>query len=228
MDPITGWLAARGGLRVAGIGSGTIESLKWLGLIVMVAEHWMRYVVGELPLWMYRCGRLALPLFVFALALGLRSLPGTRMPAVTLRMFAWALVAQASLQLVEAPEGQLNVLFTLGLGVAIVLVFERIRSPLVRALALCAAAVTSLWCEFGPIGTAFVAGTVGLARSRNPPPAAWAAAAALLVALALPNRSHFALAAVPAALLVWQRVITPDELRALQRAARIRGPAEAD
>ena len=34
--------------------------------------------------------------------------------------------------------------------------------------------------------------------------------------------------AVYAALLVWQRVITPDELRALQRAARIRGPAEAD
>jgi hypothetical protein len=32
---------------------------------------------------------------------------------------------------------------------------------------------------------------------------------------------------VYAALLVWQRVITPDELRALQRAARMRGPVEA-
>ena len=65
MDPITGWLAARGGLRVAGIGSGTIESLKWLGLIVMVAEHWMRYVVGELPLWNWsRPGLLAMAYLV--------------------------------------------------------------------------------------------------------------------------------------------------------------------
>jgi hypothetical protein len=31
---------------------------------------------------------------------------------------------------------------------------------------------------------------------------------------------------VYAALLVWQRVITPDELRALQRAARVRGVVE--
>jgi TraX protein len=203
VDPNTGSSSTRNIRGLDGHGSGTIESFKWLGLIVMFAEHWMRYVVGELPEWLYLCGRVAFPLFVSALALGLRRLPDARLQLVALRLCLWALVAQASLQLVDAPEGQLNVLFTLGLGVAVVLGFERIRSPFVLALVLCAAGAVALWCEFGIIGTALVAAAVALTREEDPSALAWIAVGGLLAALALPNRNHFALAAIPIGVLVW-------------------------
>jgi hypothetical protein len=199
--------------RFPGIGSGTIETLKWLALILMVGEHWMRHVVGSLPPWVYACGRLVFPLFVFSLALGLRSLPLHKLRSVTLRMFAWAIVAQATLQFVDAPERQLNVLFTFAFGLAIVFGFESLRSPFVQALGLGAVAVAAIWCEFGPVGVAFVAATIVFARAADPPAAAWVVVAGLLAALAVPNGNHWAIAAVPVAWLVWRFGIRMPRIR---------------
>ena len=207
--------ATRGTFQLGVIGSGTIESLKWLGLIVMFGEHWMRYVVGDLPGWLYQCGRVAFPLFVLALALGLRNLPDSKLPAAVMRLFAWAAVSQAGLELVDAPENQLNVLFTLGLGVAIVVAFMRTRSPFLLALTLCAAGAVAVWCEFGVVGAAFVAAAVALARASNPPAAAWIGVAALLAALAIANRSHAGLAAVPLAMVALSLDIRVPRVRRL-------------
>ena len=193
--------------------SGMIESFKWLGLIAMVVEHWMRFVVGEVPDWVYQVGRIAFPLFVLSLALGLRRQPLPKFWAVTKRMLVWALIAQACLQLVPAPEGQLNVLFTFTLGLAAVYGLSRWRPSFLLAIALCAIGVVALWCEFGPIGVAFVATAVGVARADDPPRAAWVAVAGWLVALAVPNGNHFALAAVPVALLVWRLDVSVPRLR---------------
>ena len=215
MEPITWPAARREGFRIVGVGSGTIESLKWLGLIAMIAEHWMRFVVGELPSWLYLCGRTAFPLFVFALALGLAGKARSQIRATTLRAFVWALVAQAGMQLVDAPDRQLNVLFTFGLGLALVDVFDRVRSPFLRAVVLCAVAAVAMWCEFGVIGVAFVAAAVALCRAEHPPAAAWAAVLGLLAALAIPNGNHFALISIPVAILVSSSGIAVPRVRGL-------------
>ena len=196
-----------------GIGTGTIESYKWLALILMIGEHWMRYVVGSLPPWVYACGRVVFPLFVFSFALGLRALPLLKLRAVLVRMLAWAVVAQATLQFIDAPEGQLNVLFTFAFGLAAAWSFEAVRSPFLAALGLGAIAVAAIWCEFGPVGVGFVAATIVLARAADPPAAAWVVVAGLLTALAVPNGNHWALAAVPVAWLVWRLGIRMPRIR---------------
>lgn len=184
------------------IPTGRIEALKWVGLVLMLAEHGMRYVVGDLPPWLYQCGRLAFPLFVFSLALGLHRQVPARLRPVLLRMFGWALVAQAAMWFVEDPPGRLNVLFTFAMGLTAAGCVQRVRSQMLLSLALLAIAVVANWCEFGPVGVAFVGGAVLLAQADDPPVAAWVAVGGLLTALALPNDSHFALAAVPIAVLI--------------------------
>ena len=168
----------------------------------MLVEHWMRYVVGDLPDWAYAVGRLAFPLFVFALALGASRLPRSKLAAIILRMLAWAIVAQAALLLVDAPERQANILFTFALGLAAVWLVEGEWPLLLQAVALAAIGVSGHWCEFGVVGVAFVAVTVRVARAGEAPPTAWLAVAFMLFALALPNHNHFALLAAPLAVLV--------------------------
>jgi hypothetical protein len=168
----------------------------------MLAEHWMRYAVGDLPPWLFACGRVAFPLFAFALALGLRDQPCTKLVQVLFRMLVWAAVAQATIQLVDAPENRLNVLFTFAFGLAAAHAVGCIGSPLLVAIMLAAIGTVSLWCEFGLVGVAFVAGCTTIARAGDRPLAAWTAVLALLALLAIPNGNHFALAAVPVAYAV--------------------------
>ncbi|HET8692097.1 MAG TPA: TraX family protein [Steroidobacteraceae bacterium] len=190
-----------------------IEALKWLGLAAMLVEHWMRYVAGDLPAWAYAVGRLAFPLFVFALALGTRALATARLPAVIVRMLAFGIAAQVAQLAVDAPAGQANILFTFALGVTAVWLLESGWPPFLQALSLATIGVLGLWCEFGVMGVALVAVTVKLARAGEAPAVAWLAVAALVGALALPNRNHFALAAVPLALAVGRSGIRIPRVR---------------
>ncbi|MFH0782579.1 MAG: TraX family protein [Pseudomonadota bacterium] len=53
------------------LSNGTLETLKWLGLILMTGDHVNKYLFnGTLPV-LFEAGRLALPLFVFVLAYNL-------------------------------------------------------------------------------------------------------------------------------------------------------------
>jgi TraX protein len=179
----------------------------------MLAEHAMRYAVGELPEWVYHVGRVAFPLFAFALALGMRARPDAKLAAVAVRMLAWGAVAQAAMQVVGRPPGQLNVLFTFALGLAAAGVLGSRLPSFAQALALAATAVASAWCEFGVFGVGLVAGCTTLARAKDPPVAGWIACAALLAGLAIPNHGHFALAAVPLALLIGALPVRLPRLR---------------
>jgi len=192
---------------------GVVESLKWLALSVMLAEHWMRYVVGSFPPWLFNLGRIVFPLFVLALALGLRETTGDKLGSVTRRMLAWAVAAQVAMQLVAAPALRLNVLFTFGLGLAAARIVACQPPTLRTALALLAIGVASIWCEFGTIGVALVAAAVAVARAGDPSPIGALAVMVLLVALAVPNGNHFALAALPVALLVWALRLRIPRLR---------------
>jgi hypothetical protein len=53
------------------LSDGTVEALKWLGLILMTGDHVNKYLFnGTLPV-LFEAGRLSLPLFVFVLAYNL-------------------------------------------------------------------------------------------------------------------------------------------------------------
>lgn len=66
--------AAQAGLRRTAapwtISDGAIEALKWLGLVLMIADHIGKYLLNESAI-TFAPGRLALPLFGFVLAYNL-------------------------------------------------------------------------------------------------------------------------------------------------------------
>lgn len=53
------------------VADGTVEGLKWLGLLLMTGDHVNKYLFnGTLP-FLFEAGRLAMPIFVFVLAFNL-------------------------------------------------------------------------------------------------------------------------------------------------------------
>lgn len=51
--------------------NGTVEALKWLALALMTLDHVNKYFYGDHLAWMFRCGRLVLPIFLAVLAYNL-------------------------------------------------------------------------------------------------------------------------------------------------------------
>lgn len=64
------------GLPRLALADGTVEALKWLGLVLMTLDHVNKYLLHDAVAWLYDLGRLAAPLFGFALAYNLAR-PGT-------------------------------------------------------------------------------------------------------------------------------------------------------
>ena len=56
--------------RVA-VSDGTLEALKWLALLLMVADHINKYLLHDASHTIFNAGRIAMPLFVFVLAYNL-------------------------------------------------------------------------------------------------------------------------------------------------------------
>ena len=53
------------------VSDGTLEALKWLALLLMVADHTNKYLLHDASHTIFNCGRIAMPLFVFVLAYNL-------------------------------------------------------------------------------------------------------------------------------------------------------------
>ena len=53
------------------VSDGTIEALKWLALLLMVADHTNKYLLHDASHTLFNAGRIAMPLFVFVLAYNL-------------------------------------------------------------------------------------------------------------------------------------------------------------
>lgn len=135
------------------VSSRSLELLKWIAVVCMLQEHYFRFVVGELPDWSYALGRLTLPLFAFALSVGLTQLTTDRKWRVFARLAIWGVIAQAATWAVGG-YGYGNVLFIFALATLVVLSLER---GLVIGIAAIGAAITlSLFCEFGPLGVGAV------------------------------------------------------------------------
>jgi hypothetical protein len=53
------------------VSDGTLEAVKWLALLIMVADHTNKYLLHDVSHTLFNCGRVAMPLFVFVLAYNL-------------------------------------------------------------------------------------------------------------------------------------------------------------
>lgn len=123
------------------LSDGMVEALKFLALVLMVLDHTNRFVLdGNVPMFFY-LGRLAFPLFAIILGWNLArsdlfdSGAGSRMLK---RLFLFGLVASFPYNVMLGYQWwQLNILFTLWAGAAIVhLVRKQDVASIVLAVAL--------------------------------------------------------------------------------------------
>ena len=71
-------------MKALRVSDGTIEALKWIGLVVMTSDHVNKYLFNATLPGLFEAGRLCLPLFVFVLAYNLAR-PGTLASGAYLR-----------------------------------------------------------------------------------------------------------------------------------------------
>lgn len=80
------------------IADGTVEALKWLGLVLMTLDHVNKYALHERVPALFYAGRLAMPIFAFVLAFNLAR-PGRLASGaygrVALRLGAFGALASA-------------------------------------------------------------------------------------------------------------------------------------
>mgnify|MGYP003383099909 CR=1 FL=1 len=186
------------------LSTGAVEAIKWFALVVMVLDHANKYLYAALP-FAFELGRLALPLFSFALAYNLAR-PGViegeagRRVIVRLALFgAAATPAYMALGKLSWGWWPLNVM-ALFLVAAVVLRLVVQGGTTRRAMAAIVFVVAGSVVEFWWFGL----GTIGAAWRYCKAPT-WKNAAILAAALAtlgLVNGNQWALAALPVAALI--------------------------
>lgn len=109
--------------------SGAIECMKWLALITMTFDHANKIIFHAQFPWMYALGRLAMPLFGFALAYNLAR-PATLQRGTYGRvMMRTSLIGIASIPICKiafqhSGVGSLNIMFTLGVATCVLLLID--------------------------------------------------------------------------------------------------------
>lgn len=108
--------------------SGSLEALKWAAVFFMVLDHVNLHLLNQAYPGMYELGRLALPLFVFVLSYNLAQADGENVLNRTLsRLIPISVIAilpHAELNFDRSGLVPLNILFTLGSGIAVVALLE--------------------------------------------------------------------------------------------------------
>jgi hypothetical protein len=111
---------------------GTLQWLKWLGLVLMTLDHVNKYLFNETLPGIYQAGRIVMPLFGFILAYNLAR-PGARANGAYSRTVKRLLVASVAASPAYMAMGHgwwpLNILFTLGLFVATLLCLQQPTLP---------------------------------------------------------------------------------------------------
>lgn len=181
------------------ISSGSLEALKWIGLLLMTSDHVNKYLLQEASPTLYALGRLAMPLFGFVLMANLAR-PGAFEAGVHLRVMKrlaiFALLATpAFVQLVG--WWPLNILATLWLATLIVSLLERGGRAAHRTAAfafLLGGAVVEFWW---PALLCCLGAWAFLRRPDGPRLLLWALAIASLAAV---NANFAAVTVLP---LIW-------------------------
>lgn len=112
-------LPPRGNLPPLVIADGTLEALKWVGLVLMVVDHINRYVFEGQVAVMFAAGRIVMPLFSFVLAYNL-SRPGAlqrdTFKRTSVRLFLFGSISTIPFIAIGGANTSgwpLNILFTL-------------------------------------------------------------------------------------------------------------------
>jgi hypothetical protein len=184
------------------LSDGMLEALKFLALVLMVLDHTNRFVLGgSVPAFFY-AGRLAFPLFAAVLGWNLAR-PGLIESGVGARMlkrlFLFGLAAAIPYSgMLGYHWWQLNILFTLWAGVAIVLL---IRTPHIAGMILAAAlfAVSGMMVDYAWYGIAVC--ITSWAYSSRPTWLNFFSWIASLASLVVINGNFAALLAIPLLLL---------------------------
>lgn len=181
------------------ISNGTLEALKWLGLVLMTLDHANKYVFAHTLPGAFELGRLAMPIFAFVLAYNLAR-PGAMASgahARTMKRLALAGVVATPffIGLGGLVSGwPLNIMFTLCLSTGVVYLVEK-GGFARRAGATALFLVGGLFVEYWWFAVAFTMAAWWYFRTANK--MAVAVCALPLVALFVVNKNLWALAAVP-------------------------------
>lgn len=184
--------------------NGSVELLKWIGLVLMTGDHINKYLFNATLPALFEFGRLCLPIFVFVLAYNLArpgALAGKVYQRTMLRLGVFGLLACLPfMYLGGLYQGwwPLNVLFTLLVITATVYLVERggVHRWAAALVFLAGGAMVEYWWP------AVAFGVCCWWYFKNPSP--WAFFGALLSCslLAVVNGNHWALAALPLVRLI--------------------------
>jgi len=182
------------------VADGTLEALKWLGLLLMTGDHVNKYLLNDTVPMLFAAGRLVVPVFVFVLAFNLAR-PDTLRRGVYQRTMARLAVfgllatpAFIALGGLFAGWWPLNILFTLLVLTATLFIFE--RGGKANAIAACAIlALGGSSVEFW--WPAILFGTSVWFYAKRPTVTALVVAVLSCASLTYINGNSWALAALP-------------------------------
>jgi hypothetical protein len=118
--PVNRHAASSQGVARLVVTDGTLEALKWLGMVLMALDHVNKYLLGESSAVLFNLGRMVMPLFGFVLMYNLAR-PGALAAGVHVRVMRRLLAFGAlSTPAFAALVGwwPLNILFMLLLSTA--------------------------------------------------------------------------------------------------------------
>lgn len=151
-----------------------LELAKWLAIITMAIDHFGLLLAPQYAIFRL-VGRFSLPLFLFVLAVRLAEKP-QRGEGYLLRLSLWALISQLpfwfSILASHAPHDffkLINIMATLGIGVALTLLVEDMKSKSILAqipgwVAATALLLIALKCDYGPLAAVGIPVLSWLAR----------------------------------------------------------------
>ncbi|MCW8208091.1 conjugal transfer protein TraX [Verminephrobacter aporrectodeae subsp. tuberculatae] len=186
------------------IADGTVEILKWFGVVLMTLDHVNKYLLGNSLPWAFAAGRLAMPIFGFVLAYNLAR-PGALASGLYGRtMKRLALYGLAATPFFIGLGGllagwwPLNILFTLLVATSVAWMVEQggfARLVGAATLFLLGGSMVEFWWP----AVAFVLTAWWYFKTTNM--VAVAVCAVVLAMLFIVNRNLWALAAVPMMLI---------------------------
>jgi hypothetical protein len=188
-----------------------LDTLKWLGVVAMLVDHVWLYVFEAPTSYSEAAGALALPLFAFAVAEGVRSQTLVSRTRTLERLLLGALGAQIAM-LCVGHIYPLNIIWGIGAGVALDTVLRYDLRGWRRWFVIGGAFVLGFVVEFGWLGTAVVLACCYNARRR----ADWSGGLVIvLLALLAPwnGGGFWALLALP---IVWIASALPREVPRLR------------
>jgi hypothetical protein len=201
------------------LSDGTLEALKWLGLILMTGDHVNKYLFNATMPGLFEAGRLCLPIFAFVLAYNLAR-PGALARGVydrtIKRLVAFGVFASVPFialnlnHLHSSPFGPLNVLFTLLIITVTAYLIEK-DGIVNKIAAFVVFLLGGLLVEYGWLGVA-----LGLSSWMHCKQPSWPMAFSTLLfcaSLWFINRNLWAMAALPLIMITTHIDLSVPRLR---------------